>query len=404
MNGAGHPEAQAPAVDYSLHGLVTIRLTGAPRAALGELEYLLGPSTGHPAAEPDIRITYASSDADLGPRASLRLIGLHESAFDAGRFYLLNDHGRRAAFDFERLGEPCEFVCAPGASVFPYLLPVIGLRLLRKGYVMLHAASLVHEGTGVLVTGWQKGGKTETLLAFMAAGGQYLADEWTILSPAEGRMWGISGTLQIWDWHLRYMPQYWARLRPAERSRLRLLRLYQRVYRALPAGWRGRGPAGEWLERLSLDGGVSLVGQARSAPARLFAGQLWDGAAPIDVVFLAGVGAAVNVAPIDPADIARRMVASLAFERRGLMARYDQYRYAFPGRRNALLDSAGEREGELLGQALQGRPAYEVVHPYPVPLPKLFEVCGPLVRGAGRAPRGRVTPDVIPAASVEGNG
>ena len=30
--------------------------------------------------------------------------------------------------------------------------------------MLLHAASFVHRGHGVLVTGWQKGGKTETLL------------------------------------------------------------------------------------------------------------------------------------------------------------------------------------------------------------------------------------------------
>ena len=387
-------------LDHTLHGLITIRLMDAPPSAVRELEFLLGPSVGRPAEQPDITIIYAGG---LSSGGGLRHIGLNESAFDTQRFFLLNERGRGATFDFERLGEPCTFVCEPGGSVFPYLLPVISLRLLRKGYVMLHAASFVYEGTGVLVTGWQKGGKTETLLGFMAAGAQYLADEWTILSPAEGKMWGIPGTLQIWDWHLRHLPEYWARLRPAERARLRLLRLYQRAYRYVPRGWRGRGPGGQWLERLSLDGGNALVGQVRSAPGRLFGEQVRQGPAPIDVVFLAGVGAAVHLAPVTPAEIARRMVASLAFERRALLARYEQFRFAFPNRRNELLESARKLELEYLGQALRGRPAYEIVHPYPVPLHALYEACAPALpreHGAQRQDAVAVHSNTVTSAQI----
>lgn len=367
---------ETPIIDHTLHGLITIRLVNAPPQAARELEFLLGPSEGRPAEQPDVCITYADG---LPSGGDLRYIGLNESAHDAERFYLLNERGRRATFDFERLGEPCTFVCEPGGSVFPYLLPVISLRLLRKGYLMLHAASFEYEGSGVLVTGWQKGGKTETLLAFMAAGAGYLADEWTILSPAEGKMWGIPGTLQIWDWHLRYLPEYWARLRPAERARLRLLRLYQAAYRRMPRGLRGRGPGGEWLERLSLDGGNALVGQARSAPERLFRGQVRQGPSPIDMTFLASVGAGLHLAPVAPSDIARRMAASLAFERRALLARYEQFRFAFPERRNEFLETARARETEYLSRALEGRPAYEIVHPYPVPLHALYQACAPVL-------------------------
>ncbi|MHB9091701.1 MAG: hypothetical protein ACYC7H_09790 [Chloroflexota bacterium] len=364
-------------VDYSLRGLVTIRLVNATASAEAELEYLLGPSQGQPAAEPDIRINF---DANLGGREHLRFVGLNEAAFDQEDFYLLNHGGRRATFACDRLGDPITFNCEPGASVFPYLLSVVGLRLLAKGYVMLHAASLVHEGRGILVTGWQKGGKTEMLLAYMAAGAQYLADEWTILSPGEGKMWGVPGTLQVWDWHLRSLPQYWRRIRPRERTRLRLLRLYQRLFRLVPAGWHGRGAAGQWLHRLSLDGGNARWGQSRSAPVLLFGKNVRSVAAPVDLVFLAGVGHAVSVGPVPADEVARRMVASLAFERRSLTTLYQHFRYAFPERRSELLETAGQREGEYLRQAFQGKPAYEVLHPYPVPLNSLFEATLPIVR------------------------
>lgn len=368
-------------VNHTLHGLVTIRLINAPDAARNELEFLLGPSEGQPTNEPDITVSFADN---LGPRDGLRYIGLEDAGYDASSFYLIS-RGRRAEFDLARLGEPCSFVCERGASIFPYLLPVISLRLLRKGYVMLHGASFVYDGKGILVTGWQKGGKTETLLAFMAAGAHYLADEWTIVSPIEGRMWGIPGTLQIWDWHLRCLPEYWRRLRARDRHRLRLLRLYQHAYRLLPMSYRGHGPAGHWLQQLSRDGGIARFGQARCAPKRLFAKQQWHGPSPIDLVLLAGIGTEVGVSPIEPAEIARRMVGSLTYERHSLLERYAQFRYAFPDRSNELLESAARREEEGLIQAFLGRPAFQILHPYPVPLHDLYRACLPIVRQASSA-------------------
>ncbi|MCL5110618.1 MAG: hypothetical protein M1401_17485 [Chloroflexi bacterium] len=370
--------------DYTLHGLVTIRLVDAPAEARAELAWLLGPSQGQPAAEPDVTIRYVPR---LPRREGLQYVGLHEAAFDEEEFYLVGPQGQLATFPFARLGGPSEFLCEPGVSILSYLLPVLGLRLLAKGYVMLHAASLVHEGKGVLVTGWQKGGKTETLLAFMRAGAQYLGDEWTILSPAEGKMWGIAGTLQIWDWHLRQQPDLWRRLRPAERNRLRLLRAYQHLYGLLPSAWRGRGAGGEWLRRLSLDGGNALWGQARSAPARLFGENLWRGPAPVDVVFLAGIGPKVQVVPLEAVEVARRMIASLAFERRSLTALYQEFRYAFPERHNDLLDTASDHEERLLRQSLCGTLAHQVLHPYPVSLSLLYQSCLPLVRQVEAEPQ-----------------
>lgn len=362
--------------DFSLHGLLTVQLVNAPQWAMEELVQLLGPSSGTPGTEPDITVVFAG---ELGSREELRYIGLLESAYQGDRFYQLDRSSRRITFDFERFGEPCEFICEGSANVFPYLLPIIGLRLLRKGYLMLHSSAFVYDGAGIVVTGWQKGGKTEMLLSFMAAGAEYLSDEWTILSPSEGKMWGISGTLQIWDWHLRYLPEYWGRVRPSDQRRLRLLRMYQRAYRLIPGAWKGHGPIGQLLDRLSMDGGISLLGQTRSSPKRLFGDRLWRGPAPIDLIFLAGVGSKIRVSQCDSEEVARRMVASLAFERRELLARYEQFRFAFPGRSNRFLESAGELDLQLLSDALDGRPAYEVLHPYPVPLRALHRACDPLL-------------------------
>ena len=75
------------------------------------------------------------------------------------------------------------------------------------------------------VTGWAKGGKTETLLGFMAKGAEYVGDEWIYISPDGKWMYGIPEPIRLWDWHLRKAPQYWSRVSPSDRVRLRALGL-----------------------------------------------------------------------------------------------------------------------------------------------------------------------------------
>ena len=369
------PRTMPQTVDHVIQGLVTIRLDGAPPEVLRGLERAFGPSRGDPAAEPDVEIDFTEA---LPRRPSLRLLGLNEAAFDEDGFYLLGETGRRARLDFTTLGERFRMTCENGASI-PLLLPIVGLRLLRKDHLLLHSAAFIHRGSGTVVTGWQKGGKTEMLLAFLNAGADYLSDEWSIISPDGELVYGLPSILQVWSWHLRHLPRYWARLTSGERSRLRLLRLYQRAYGLLPGERRATGFPLDLMHRLSLEGGIASVGQVRALPDRLAAGQISYSPTPVDVVFLATVAdGPTRVRTIDGAEVADRMAASLHWERRGLLSAYEQFRFAFPDRRSAWLEGARERELELLRRAFAGKRCVEVSHPYPVPLGELYEAAAPV--------------------------
>ncbi len=345
-------------------------MTSAPPVILNKVRRRLGPSAEAADAEPDICITFKDS---LPTSGRLRFLGLNRAAYDNEHFYLLDDSGHRIRIDFETLGERCEVYCEPAVTSIPFLLPIIGLRLLRKGHVLLHSSAFVQGGKGNLVAGWQKGGKTEMLLAFMSEGADYLANEWTIVSPDEGLLRGIGGVLQIWDWHLRYTPQYLKRLPEGDRRRLAAFRLYQRLYGGLPKRSSPGGVVRKALQQLSLEGGVSLLRQVRVTPERLFGDSMWKGPAPLDHVFLATVGASeTRVYPSGSHEIAQRMIASQTYERRDLLAAYDHFRFAFPGRPNTLLEQASEHELQMLSRAFFGKATHEVAHPYPVPLGDLY--------------------------------
>jgi hypothetical protein len=363
---------------HSIHGLVSIRLDDAPREALHSVQRLFGASRGGPAVpdEPDVRVSFTER---MPPRGPLRLLGLNQAAYDDDHFYVLDGAGRRTMLDLRQLGHPIDIVCERGVRSIPLLLPIVGLRLLEKRHVLLHSCAFRYRGRGTVVSGWQKGGKTETLLAFMAAGADYLSDEWSIISGDGSTVYGLASIVQTWSWHLRYLPELWPRLEPRERQRLRLLRLYQRLYRMAPPKADRDGPVATFLHRLSLEGGVSSIGQVRAPPERLFDGSVIADPAPVDFVLLAtSTDGATDLSAISGQEVAERMAASLRWERRSLMAAYDEFRFAFPDRRSPRLESASEREHMLLRDALSGRPAYEISHPYPVALPELRRVAEPL--------------------------
>ena len=81
----------------------------------------------------------------------------------------------------------------------------------------------------------------------------------------------------------------------------------------------------------------------------------------------------IVVRRMDPAEIARRMVFSLQEEEASLKSTYRKYRFAFPERENPVLERTAELQRDALERVLAGKEAYEVLHPYPVSLPALYE-------------------------------
>jgi hypothetical protein len=257
------------------------------------------------------------------------------------------------------------------------LVPILNATLLAKGFLPLHASAFVHRGRGVLATGWSKGGKTETLLAFLARGAHYVADEWCYLAPNGARMFGIPEPVRVWGWHVDSLPELRGCLTLRERSRLRLLGwVANGMNRVTDDGRRHGSAATRTLNRAS-----ALLETQRCIDlpaARLFE---LDGHEPVPaevrperVLFVLGHDRPeITVRPIAPEAVVERMLFSLAEEDQRLSSCYHKFRFAFPGRANAFLESRDERRRALLSAALAGRPAFEVRHPYPVPLPALYD-------------------------------
>ena len=116
-------------------------------------------------------------------------------------------------------------------------------------------------------------------------------------------------------------------------------------------------------------------------PAKLFGSSAAAVAEPPDKVFFVVSHAApdVVVEAADPQQVAERMLFSLQEEQRVLMSYYLMFRFAFPERANELIDQSERLQRERLWRMLAGKETYVVRHPYPAPVPALFDAIRPVL-------------------------
>lgn len=369
-----YSNGQHPTVDFDLHGLVGIRLIGATQREVNAVGRQLGPIQRPLNRDPDITIRFVDRLTTSSP---LRYLGVDDAAFTDDAFLVLRSkHKARAKVQipFEQIGGPCEIVCERGLPAVPLLIPIINLTVLSKGALPLHAAAFNYKGVGVLATGWSKGGKTETLLSFTSHGAEYVGDEWIYLTADGSTMYGIPEPLHIWDWHFEHLPHYWKLTKPSERLRIRAVQLLARVAeRVLPAKIRPRV--------LPLIKGQLFV---HMPPQRLFGQRITPMTGrPELLIFVASHETPdITIKPIDPQELAQRMVFSLQEERMPFMSYYWKFRFAFPERSNAFIEGCEALEREVLSRVFANKQTYAVYHPYPFAIPRLFDTISPLLNEA----------------------
>ena len=353
-------------IEYDVHGFVGIRLVDASPADAAMFKRHFGLPQTPLAREPDITIRFVER---LSLKSRLRHLGL-EDGFTDDAFVVSRLHPR-VEMAFDRLGGRCEIICETGLPAVPLLTPILNLTMLGKGLLPMHASAFTYAGHGVAVTGWSRGSKSGSLLAFMAHGAEYIGDDWVYVG-SNGRLYGLLGPIVVRDWYLQDLPQYRARVAQAGQARLQVIRLVQWLNQ-MSARITGQ----EWLPKIAprLTRGLQRRQSLVAFPQELFGQEACRLTGSLDKVFftISHESLEVNVQPIEPREIAKRMVASLQYEQRDLMPYYWKFRFAFPERRNDLLEQSEELQRERLMQVLADRETYLVYHPYPVRIPVLFD-------------------------------
>lgn len=351
--------------DFDLHGVVGLRLVDASPHDVATVRRQIGPLDQALTREPDITVRFVDQ-VTTGP---LTYVGLREAGFNADGFFLLRGKdgiAAKAIVPFDQIGQGPQILCERAMPAVPHLVAIINLTALTKGVLPLHASAFTIGDIGVLVTGWAKAGKTESLLAGMSRGARYIGDEWVYLTD-DGAMFGLPEPIRLWSWHLKQLPDLLAK-RP-RRDRIRLSVWHRSAASAAFAS--GLLPGASLLRKSQPI--LSRQSYLQVPPEELFGAAAMDLKGHLDVVVLAAnhESSRIVIEPTTPAEVASRMTASLAAERAQLMGDYVQSRFAWPDRISHVIETASQIEAQLLARRLNGRPTVKVLHPYPCDLAQL---------------------------------
>ena len=380
--GAGEARRTA---DWDVCGIVGVRALDASPADVAAVARQLGAPAARPLQRaPDVVVRFVDR---IATRGAVRRLGDGRSGIADGTYLLLSperDGHPIARVPFASLGGAFTMECERGLrGGVPLLVPLVNATALDRGWVPLHASAFVRDGVGVLTAGRAHGGKTATLLAFMAHGATYVGDDWVYLSADGASVRGLDQEVGVRGSYLQQLPELRARLdraRPvATRARMRALELMQRVEHAVP-DQRGRATTTTGFRhrvRAALEWRLS----AHVAAGALFGASSCADAGPLDVVLLADVHDApdVRVRAADAGEAAGELARGLEHEWGELLLHYRAFRSALPGEGSRVLEEREARRDAVLSRAMAGRSAYVVSHPSPASLARLHDAVSPLL-------------------------
>jgi hypothetical protein len=368
-------DAAKTAIDHDLHGIVGVRLLGATATDAAALAGQLGPAVASLERSPDLVIRFVPTL----PAQDMKLLGINKNGYTRDAFFLFRS-GKwpaRISVDFGKFGAPCEIVCESGLAAIPSLAHMVHLLMLEKNHVALHASAFEYRGAGILVAGWAKGGKSEALLAFALHGAHYVGDEWMFLRRDGERMYGMPQDILLWDWQVSQLTNHDDLVGRESKRLFRAIHFILNLHRWLSNSWIGKLAPVRYL-------GKALPALRRqlnitASPAKIFEGRIGPLHASLDKVFLmvSHESPDTHIEPMDGAEIAARMSASMAYEHIPLMENYYAYKFAFPDRANDLFEDAGRQQATLLAEALGGKEGYVVYHPNPCSFEELFKAMEP---------------------------
>jgi hypothetical protein len=371
-------------LDYDIHGLLGLRLRtpaeALARAAARQFDPL------RPVAlqrEPDVVVSHLEG-ASGGIRGH-RLGDAGDSqqcAFDDTRLSLFY-RGSVISVAFDAVGSGCEVRCTPESGMrkllIDYVRPTLQLSLLPKGALAVHSAAASFNGKGVLFAGWAEAGKTEAMLGFLQAGASFVSDKWTIVSGDGSSLYNFPTPITVRDWMIDLIPGLRGRL-----TRTGLLRA--RAAGAAATVLKSGGALKKMPGVSEIRGLADLAGRVSVTHNQLFGNAAnanggWQSAssAPLETVFflLTSSDQTIQVRPAEAAEVAGRLADCAHYERRSFFGLYERFRYAFPGRRNPLIEGARDAEAALLTEALSSKRVFAVDAPFPFNPAALHEALRP---------------------------
>lgn len=361
-------------MDFDIHGIVGIRLINPSKSDLEVLCGYLGQFKETLDREPDL-IFHFKDKLEL---PSFTCLGLDSAVYtDEGFYAMSSKENVKIRIPFDTIGERSEFEVESGFYDIPWLFDIINLAFLKKNYIPMHATAFVYNNVGFLVSGWAKGGKTETLLAFANHGAYYVGDEWVIISGDGKKMYGIPVPICIWEWQFNNIPDLLPKIGLQRKLLYKNIHLLEFVYKTFKKIGLEKSFPSMILSKALPSFKRQL--KIRVSPEKIFNGSQLE-SAKIEKVILSfsHSDAKYQIEEANPSEIAKRIFISNSFEQIPFLNLYKTYKFAFPGRQNDFLENIDEFQFSLLNNALKNKQTFKVRHPYPFIFEDLFNHIKPL--------------------------
>jgi hypothetical protein len=357
-------------LDIDYFGVVGIRFTNVTEKEVRSIINGYSLFKSELKREPEIIIRFV----DKLKTPNLIFLGLDFAAFDVNNFYLIADpiEKKKVNIPFDKIGRKLEIVCEKGVKSVPLLNHIINFYLVKNNYVPIHSSGFYFDQKGILVMGWTKGGKTETLLSFANHGAEYVGDEWVVLTPDGSEMSGLHVPITIWKWQLSYVKKIVGNIGLANRivfAFISLLEIISNLSVKL---------------KLNTTFPFKVLNQAmphirkllriRKTPGDIFKNKIRIGMTKLEVIVLAMSHESndITINECEPEEIINRMIHSNDYEQLPFFELYKAYKFAFPEKRNEFLDNIKNIHSRLLLNTLQKKKAFKISHPYPVSFEVLF--------------------------------
>lgn len=374
---SGEPDIHA----VDIEGALRIRLVDAPESAIRDLAWRLPGAPASDRALPTLEVRFVDELPGTDPAAP---IGRHGHAVAEGA--LVIGTGPRAdrprsLLRFDAIppsqrddGLPA-LICERAVGRVPHLVSLANVALLGLGVLPLHASAVASGGSGIVMAGWRRSGKTEAMLALASAGAALVADEWTYVR-GDRSIAGLPGPI-----HLSLdivealgLPRSATGSLAGPRGARAVAKLLAR-----PSG-SASGRVGRLIARTT-----AFLGERAAvdlAPDRILGGRGVRGAdrdagvTPISIVVLLQPTLArePRIRDLAASDVVARMVAAHVHHRLDLLDLYWLSRYSAPGVEHPVLDDLAGHEQQALARVLDGVPCIALEHPIP------FDLCA--IRGA----------------------
>jgi hypothetical protein len=359
-----------PTAEFDIHGVLGIRLLDPSSADVAAVTAQVGPLEKPLFRDPDITLRFVRHPSVLRARHS----GHNQKASAEEAFFVFDDQAV-ARIPFDQLGGPCEILCERGKGSLPLFAPILSFTALAKGFVAVHASAFIHQGRGIVMAGRAESGKTTSLLGFASQGAEFIGEDRVFLRGDGQAMCGLPCDIELSPSHLETVPEV---RRAIKRSRLLAFEGLRRLGRMK----RIVGSGGASFPDYALEKAISALQRRilpKLKPQAIFGNRVGSLIAKPEKVFLliSHGDPRVEVKPIPPIEMARRIAHLSEYEQARFMEHYLAFKSAFPDAKNRRVEESAEYQYALLSRALMAKETYTVRHPHPISFSALYAALKP---------------------------